>query len=380
MAKTVEFVSGEFRENFDLDEVALPIAGDPSGKNLLSMLQLAEPDIYDYIEEATAALPYAQGTNGIDLLSRLSLTTLMRQPSTRTGGSMEYAMKKLGGSGELISGMQSSSEAKGESLSDSWEAIGTQSDMLGVRTAEDYGAAFAAHAIARSCKNGKLPRAVPVINLGDGRNEHPTQALGDLFTIHKALGRLRDVKLAVVGDHERYRAFHSLLIGAAAVGMEVVSVEADVAPMPHDLVALLGNRLERTTDLDAAMLWADVLYMGRNPDEYTIGKDKRPEDRTPEERYGLDRSEKLAAAYEKWVVDNKRLQIMPADSIVLHPRPRRNELHPSVDADQRMKDVEQMANMIPMRMAIIARHFGKSIRQAVETEPLVYVPSFTVLS
>ena len=68
------------------------------------------------------------------------------------------------------------------------------------------------------------------------------------------------------------------------------------------------------------------------------------------------RAEQLARDYASWIVDYDRIQQMAPDSIVLHPRPRRDELDPSVDSDPRMKDVEQMANMIPMRMAIIARH------------------------
>jgi len=344
--------AAETAEVIDLSAVTQPIAGDAAGKNLLSMYQLSADDIATYLDEAYAAerAIHDPEQRGLALLPRAVMKAIMRQPSTRTGGSCTSAMRKLGGSAELISGMSSSSEAKGESLADSWVAFATQADILGIRTAENGGPAFAAYVIAKAVEYGQLGRVVPVINLGDGHNEHPTQALGDVFTVHKKFGRFDGLIVTVVGDQERYRAHHSLMIGAATLGMHVVAVESPAARVPRELVAFLGPRLTRTSDLDGAMRDTDVLYLGRNPDEYT-GED-------PAE---IVRAEQLARDYASWIVDYERIQQMSPDAIVLHPRPRRDELHPSVDSDPRMKDVEQMANMIPMRMAIIARHLGASI-------------------
>lgn len=347
-------------QTIDLSSVAHPIEGDASGKNLLSMHQLAAEDIYTYIEEAYAAETIVQDKSrgGINLLPFLVLKAVMRQPSTRTGGSMTTAMHKLGGSADLISGMKASSEAKGETLTDSWVAFAAQSDILGTRTKEEWGPALAAHAINQAVEFGQLWQQVPVINLGDGVNEHPTQALGDLFTIHKHFRRFEGLKIALVGDHERYRAHHSLMIGAVALGMEIIAIESPAAPIPPLLVERLGHRLiARQKDLDSAMSETDVLYLGRNPDEYVEDED---EDKEKAEREKT-RSEELKADYANWIVDYARLQQMSPSSIVMHPRPRRDELNPNVDSDPRMKDVGEMANMIPMRMAIIARHLGKSI-------------------
>ncbi len=346
--------------DLEIPRVDEPIAGDASGKNLLSMHQLTESDIWDYIEEARAAdvLIEDPSRGGIDLLRFKVLKAVMRQPSTRTAGSMTSAMWMLGGGADLISGMASSSEAKGESIADSWVAFATQAHIIGTRTEDKGGPALAAESIALAHKTGHLSRSVPIINLGDGKNEHPTQALGDLFTIQKALPDrgFDELTLAIVGDHERYRAHHSLIIGAAAVGMNVITVESEAAPVPEELVKLLGTKkLTRTGDLDAAMRQADVLYMGRSPDEYTGKEDPRE----------IARSEQLTEAYGHWKVDLDRLQKMRPDGIVLHPRPRQKELDSSVDADPRLKDIKQMENMIPMRMAIIARHMGKSIKEKV---------------
>ena len=347
--------AAEIVEVIDLSAVTQPIAGDASGKNLLSVRQLTAEDIDTYLAEAYAAEKAIRDPSrrGLALLPRAVMKAIMRQPSTRTGGSCTSAMRKLGGSAELISGMSGSSEAKGESLADSWVAFATQADILGIRTAENGGPAFAAHVIAKAVEYGQLSQVVPVINLGDGHNEHPTQALGDMFTVHKRFKRFEGLVAAVVGDHERYRAHHSFMLAAATLGMALVAVESPAAPVPPWLVELLGGRLTRTRDLDGAMRGADILYLGRNPDEYT-GED-------PAE---IVRGEQLARDYASWIVDYYRIQQMPPDSIEMHPRPRRDELHPSVDSDPRMKDVEQMANMIPMRMAIIARHLGVSIIEA----------------
>jgi aspartate carbamoyltransferase catalytic subunit len=339
----------------DMPEVAQAIAGDPEGKNLLSILQLDDQDIHAYLDEARVAeiIVNSPEYRGISLLRFVNMDVVMRQASTRTAGSMGNAMVKLGGAAELFTGMASSSEAKGESRPDSELALATQSDILAMRTKEDFGPVFAAQAIARAKQAGKFFRTVPVLNLGDGRIEHPTQALGDLYIMRKYLGDLAGKTVAIVGDHERYRAHHSLLIGAVTLGMNVVTVESPVAPVPEGLVAFAGDRLYRTTDLDEAMREAHVLYMGRNPDEYDGDADAEKL-----------RSDRLKEAYGEWVVDHKRLQQMSQDAILLHPRPRRNELHPSVDGDPRAKDVEQMDIMTPVRMAIIARHMGKSIMEA----------------
>jgi aspartate carbamoyltransferase catalytic subunit len=338
----------------DADPLMPMIDGDPAGKNLLSTRQLTEDDLYTYIEEARVAESYVAdpATRGINVLPFAVSIALMRQPSTRTGGSMATAMDKLGGRGRVYSGMESSSEAKGESLADSYVAVATQTDILGVRTKEENGPRDAAAAIADSFDKGKLSRRVPVINLGNGTDEHVTQAIGDVYTIAgwQNYNRLDGLTVAFVGDHERYRATHSEMLAAKLLGMDMIAVESAAAPVPESLALELGSSLSRTSDLDEAMRAADVLIVGRNPDEYD-GDD-------PAEH---QRSLELASAYASWIITNERLQIMHPDSIVLHARPRRNELHISVDGDPRMRDVQQMEKQIATRMAITALHLGVSI-------------------
>jgi aspartate carbamoyltransferase catalytic subunit len=341
----------ETLDQADLAVFKQPMNADPTGKDFLSMHQLDKGDINYYMREAEAAEDLVQTRHTQYMLPGVELRVVMRQPSTRTAGTMMTAIHKLGGAGVPVGGMEASAEAKGESLADSWLAFATQSDVIATRTAETHGPAYAAHVISQAVGMGQLKQPVPVINLGDETNEHPTQTIGDLFTIYKKFETLDRLTLAVVGDQERYRAHHSLLIAAAALGMSVLVVESPAAPLPEEYVDLLGDRLlHRTDDLDEVLSEADVLYMGRNPDEYD-GDDEQ-------ERF---RSEQLAKAFGSWILDFDRLQQMPEDSIAMHPRPRNDELHPSVDVDHRMKDVQQMANMVPARMAIIANQFGRSL-------------------
>jgi aspartate carbamoyltransferase catalytic subunit len=369
---TVKINEGEVNEeryDVDLSSVMEPIEGNPEGKHLLSMRQLDAEDIRDYISEAKGAEAIIRNPRkrGINLLSFVVLSTVMRQPSTRTAGTMSTAMKKIGGNAQIINDMASLSESKGETLPDSWVALATHSDIIGTRTKEEFGPALAAQSINQAREYGKMPYFVPVINLGDGTNEHVTQGLGDMFTIDKhfdnqygnfQLKDYEDLTAVVVGDHERYRAHHSFMLGAVALGMKVVAVESSAGPVPDELAETLGDNLTRVTadKLDEVLFDANVLYMGRKPDEYD--GDKKEE---------IARSKQLDIDYDNWKMDYLRLQLMKPfpESIGMHPRPRNSELHPSVDKDPRMMDVPQMAAMVPMRMAIIARHMGVSILEKV---------------
>jgi aspartate carbamoyltransferase catalytic subunit len=336
-----------------------PIAGQPGGKDLLSALQLSADDIMDYIDGAEALEKIIKDPKqrGLSIIKYAMVMAVMRQPSTRTGGSEVVSASKGDGEYVLVSGMQGSSEAKGESLRDSWLAFATQADILGIRTAENGGPAFAASVIDESVRYGKLSSKVPVINLGDGENEHVTQGLGDMMTTYKRHGKLDGLVSVYVGAFDRYRAFNSDMIMAAKLGQTIVAVECPAAPISQNLVDILGPSLERTTDLDEAMRYADELNIGRNPDEYE-GHDAAE----------TARSQEVAAFYKRNAIDLDRLQQMRPDAIVKHPRPRRNELHPSVDGDPRMADVQQMENMIPMRLAITAMHLGVDIRTAIREQ------------
>jgi aspartate carbamoyltransferase catalytic subunit len=348
---------GEIENEYEvnLSRVMQPIEGNPERKHLLSVQQLTSEDIMDYIREAKAAEAIIRNPRrlGIDLMPHVVLAAVMRQASTRTAGTMATAMEKLGGVAHVFSGMSTSSEAKGESLPDSWVALATQSDIIGTRTKEQYGPALAAQSINQAFEDEQLWFRIPVINLGDGTNEHVTQFLGDSYTINKEFGDFEGLTAGVVGAHGEYRAHHSFLLGANILGMKIVAVESEASPVPGDIAETLGDNLTRVgaDDLDEIMPELDVLYMGRRPDEYINSKN-------PDQ---VEKSRQLTSDYQKWTIDYQRLQQMKLTAIEMHPRPRRDEVHPSVDRDHRTREVQQMATMVPMRMAIIARHMGRTI-------------------
>jgi aspartate carbamoyltransferase catalytic subunit len=347
--------------DLDYSSVMLPVNGNPKSKNLLSALQLTERDYYMYLKESYAAERIYE--EGMDILPRQRLYALMRQPSTRTGGGFAHAMTKLGGSGVNQGGAKDSSEAKEETRLDSEVAFDTQCDIYAIRTAEDYGPAFAALAINQEYQRGNLTKKVPVINAGDGKNEHITQTLGDFFTIHKRYNTLKDLNLFIYGDLERYRAFHSLVIGAATVGMNVVVVESRAAPLPGKYVDMLGDQLIQLSDFQEALEISDILYPGRRPKEYS----------NEEDRLEQLRNQQLISDYERWKLDEKALQIFSDDGIIMHARPRGFvELPTCSDNDPRRRDVSQMEDVVKSRMGVLALHMGKSIVNELDDRNVAY--------
>lgn len=341
-------------ERLDYSGVITPIDGNPAGKHFLSMHQLSDADIALYLAEAKAAESIF--VDGADILRRKQLFALMRQSSTRTGGGFAHAMNKLGGHGLYQGGVANSSEAKDETRLDSEVAFATQTDIYATRTEEEMGPAFSAWAMQQEFERGNLSRLIPVINAGDGRNEHPSQTMGDFFTIYKQFGTLRGVKTLLIGDLERYRAFNSFMIGAAAVGMEVYLVESKAAPVSPAIEAVLGGQLHRAATVEEALEVVDVAYPGRKPKEYN-GDNKEEQ----------KRDKRLTKDYKRWALDAKKIDLLHDDAIVLHARPRGPELPIESDANPKRRDVQQMEDVIKARMAIIATHMGKSIVEHVES-------------
>lgn len=335
-------------EKLDYSGVIVPIHGNPTGKHFLSMYQLSEADIETYLAETYAAEKVF--IDGTDIMKGKQLFALMRQSSTRTGGGFAHGMNKLGGHGVQQGGVANSSEAKEEIRLDSEVAFATQTDIYATRTEEEMGPAFSAWAMQQEYERGNLSRFIPVMNAGDGKNEHPSQTMGDFFTIHKQFGQLKDIKSLLIGDLERYRAFRSFMIGAAAVGMHIYVVESKAAPVPQDLVALLGTSLHRMDDIDQAIEQVDVVYPGRKPKEYN-GDDK----------FEKKRDKRLTKDYASWVIDDRRMKLLHDQGIVLHARPRGLELSRTTDGNTKRRDVQQMEDVIKARMAIIVRHMGKSL-------------------
>ena len=258
------------------------------------------------------------------------LATLFFEPSTRTRLSFEAAMYRLGG--EVVSvesGREASSAAKGETIEDTIRIVQGYADGIVLRHYQE-GTAARAVAVAR----------VPVINAGDGAGEHPTQALLDLYTIERELGRRDGLRVVMVGDLRHGRAARSLaLLLAETRDLELVCVTPPGMELRGDVLARLderGVRPRQERDLSAALAGADVVYQTR------VQRERFADPLAYERARGV------------YVIDAAALRALPPGAIVLHPLPRVDEIAPEVDADPRAAYFRQAHNGVFVRMALLA--------------------------
>lgn len=301
-------------------------------KDLISIDDLTLEEILDYLDLAAQveAMPDAEKAA---LLPGRILATLFFEPSTRTRLSFESAMCRLGGRVIGISESASSSTAKGESFSDSIRTVEQYADLIAVRHPTE-GTARLASEIA----------AVPIINAGDGANQHPTQTLLDLFTIRKFFGKVDGLKIALVGDLKYSRTIHSLcraLLLFDRVSIVLVSPESLRLPGYLMKAAAGTTTVFRESDsLPDAIRDCDLVYMTR------IQKERFPD--------VLD-YEKVKNCY---CLDAKMLEDVPEHFKVMHPLPRVNEISPDVDATPHAGYFEQARKGMIMRQAIILDLLG----------------------
>jgi aspartate carbamoyltransferase catalytic subunit len=270
-----------------------------------------------------------------DSLARKILASLFYEPSTRTRFSFESAMHRLGGAVVTTENAKEfSSFAKGESLEDTIRIISGYADVIVMRHYE-IGAAKRAAEIS----------TVPVLNAGDGAGQHPTQALLDLYTLHRTFGRLERLKVAMVGDLKYGRTVRSLAyLLAKYQGVQLVFVAPAVCRMHDDIKSYLdrhGVSWEENERLDQVLPAVDCVYMTR----------------IQKERF-LDTRE-YQAANSAYRLTAENMDTMRRDAIVMHPLPRVGEIDPSADSNPRALYFEQARNGVWIRMALILYVLGK---------------------
>lgn len=262
------------------------------------------------------------------LLRGKVLAALFFEPSTRTRLSFESAMHRLGGACIGFADEKSSSTSKGESLSDTIRMAECYCDVIVIRHPRE-GAARVAAEVAQK----------PVINGGDGSNQHPTQTLLDLYTIRRRCQRVSGLRIGFLGDLKYGRAAHSLVEATGALGNDLVLVSPPSlqlpAPRKEELVEK-GVRWEETDDLEQVLPQLDVLYVTR----------------IQQERFGDPLEyERVRNAYQ---VDASTLDRAKPTTIVMHPLPRVTEIHPSLDSSPRAAYFEQARNGVTVRKALLA--------------------------
>ena len=243
-----------------------------------------------------------------------TLGYLFYEPSTRTRLSFDSAMASIGGSSLGISNISSSSTQKGESLADTVKVMSIYSDVLVLRHTLDGSSRFASEISEK-----------PVINAGSGTEEHPTQAIQDLFTIKKEKKKIDGLKIGIVGDLKYGRTVYSLLYGLGNYDVDVRLISPESLRIRSDSTYEIKKNLDFTesTQLEDHIDDLDVLYVTR------IQKERFPD----EEEYL-----KVKGSY---VVGLDIVKQMKEDSIILHPLPRIDEISTEVDKTKNAKYFQQ---------------------------------------
>ena len=301
-------------------------------KHLLSPLDLSVPEIDQLIAVAEDIekdpKTYSHVCDG------KKLATCFYEPSTRTRLSFEAAMLNLGGSVLGFSSADSSSAAKGESVSDTARVIGCYADIIAMRHPKE-GAPMVA----------SLSSPVPIINAGDGGHQHPTQTLTDLLTIHAEKGRLNGLTIGLCGDLKFGRTVHSLITALARYeNIRFLLISPDELRIP-DFVreeVLEANHIpyEECDALDSALPKLDILYMTR----------------VQKERFFNE--EDYIRLKNHYILDAEKMKLAKEDMIVMHPLPRVNEISVDVDADPRAIYFKQAQYGVYIRMALIMKLLG----------------------
>lgn len=259
----------------------------------------------------------------------MKLATCFYEPSTRTRLSFEAAMLNLGGSVLGFASADSSSAAKGESVSDTIRIISCYADICAMRHPKE-GAPLVA----------SQKSSIPVINAGDGGHQHPTQTLTDLLTIRSLKGKLDNMTIGLCGDLKFGRTVHSLINALIRYpGIRFVLISPEELKIPDYIRedVLLKNNIpfEEVTRLDDAMPKLDILYMTRVQKERFFNE----EDYVRLKNY--------------YILDKEKMKLAKDDMYVLHPLPRVNEISVEVDDDPRAAYFRQAQYGVYVRMALI---------------------------
>ncbi|HDI07491.1 MAG TPA: aspartate carbamoyltransferase [Candidatus Bathyarchaeota archaeon] len=299
------------------------------GRDILSIKDFTREEIDYILEIAEAMEPVAK--KGSDMLKGKLLATLFFEPSTRTRLSFEAAMHRLGGAAIGFAEAEIASVKKGENLADTIRVVENYADVIALRHPREGAARLAAEFAE-----------IPVINGGSGGEEHPTQALLDLYTVKKEKGTIDGLSLAMVGDLRFGRTVHSLAYALSLYDVKLYFVSPPLLKMRREVLEAIKGKVNvvETSNLDEVIPEVDVLYVTR------IQKERFPD---PAEYM------KVKGSYR---IDLKTLEKAKKDSIILHPLPRVGEIAPEVDKTPHARYFQQVWNGIIVRMALLALILG----------------------
>ena len=294
-------------------------------ENLISMRNLGVDKINSLLELAENL---ETGKIKSDMAGKV-MGALFFEPSTRTQLSFETAMKRMGGEVITMAGTKGTSVEKGETLSDTVKIINQYSDIIVMRHPMEGAAQYVSECVD-----------IPVVNAGDGANQHPTQSLLDLYSIYKTQDSMQNLKVCMLGDLRYGRTVHSLAFALGEFNPEFYFVSPEILEMPKyilDELDQLGIKYTQTENLDEIVKELDVLYVTR------IQKERF----TDPEDY-----EKVKSSY---VITPEILKGAKKNFKILHPLPRVDEISVDVDKLDCAYYFQQAKNGVYMRQAIITK-------------------------
>ena len=298
-------------------------------KNLIDIKDLTVDEIQELIKVAKDIMQFPEKYS--ERCKHKKLATLFFEPSTRTRLSFESAMMELGGNVLGFSSADSSSTAKGESVSDTIKVVGGYCDIIAMRHPKE-GAPLVA----------SLKSDVPIINAGDGGHNHPTQTLTDLLTISCEKGRLDNLTIGLCGDLKFGRTVHSLITAMVRYkNVKFVLISPEELKIPDYIKEeiLDKNKIEyvETNDIEEHMGELDILYMTR----------------VQKERFFNE--EDYIRLKDYYILNKDKLEKAKKDLCILHPLPRVNEIATEVDDDPRACYFKQAKYGKYIRMALILK-------------------------
>ena len=301
-------------------------------KDLIDILDLSTGEIDELIEVANDII--ANPDNYREKCRYKKLATLFFEPSTRTRLSFEAAMYELGGNVLGFSEAQSSSAAKGESVSDTVRTVEAYADIIAMRHPKEGAPTIAS-----------MKTEIPIINAGDGGHNHPTQTLTDLLTIKREIGRLDNLTIGLCGDLKFGRTVHSLIQAMVRYpNVKFIMISPKELRLPEYLIneVLIKKNVEfiETESLEDSIDKLDILYMTR----------------VQKERFFNEAD--YVRLKDTYVLTTDKLEHAKDSMRILHPLPRVNEISVEVDKDERACYFRQARNGKYIRMALILKLLG----------------------
>lgn len=326
------------------------------GSNILSVSQFDRESVSRILNVATAMIPYANRKKRCTVLEGAILSNLFFEPSTRTRISFGTAFQLLGGFVHETVGQESSSLSKGESLFDTARVISGYSDVIAMR-----------HPVMHSVADFATGSTVPVINGGDGANEHPTQALLDLFTIEAEMQRfgkgIDNLNIVLMGDLKHGRTVHSLSrLLSLYKNLTVTLLAPKPLQMPQSIVDVLTNAGHKVTITDtmAGNLQSDVVYQTRIQQERFASPEEADIYRG---HFSLNKT-----VYQQYCKDH---------TVIMHPlprdsRPEANELDIDLNDNSNLAIFRQAQNGVLIRMALFALTLGVDEKLTQYEQPVTW--------